>query len=368
MTYVATTEDNPYPANMKIRTLSKFAVLPVTYLRSWFRSRSDLALENLALRQQLAMFKQARPRPMPTDADRVFWVMLRGMWTKWSDTLIVVTPDTVVRWHREGFRRYWNSLSRRVRKPGRPRKDRTVRDLIARMAAENPTWRAPRIHGELLKLGFDVAERTVSRCLPRRPHSPDKFRQWMDFLQNHRDAIASMDFFTVPLLTFQVLYVLVIVGHGRRRVLNINVTSAPTAQWVIQQLREAFPNDNVPGYLIFDQGSNFGLPVIAAIRSLGIKPVRTSYRCPWQNGVVERWIGTCRRELLDHVIVFNERHARRLLNNYVAYYNADRCHLSLCKDAPEPRPVQHQPLEGANVTALPRVGGLHHRYEWRDAA
>jgi len=318
-------------------------------------------MENLALRQQLAMFKQARPRPMPTDADRAFWVLLRRIWAKWSDTLIVVTQDTVVRWHREGFRRYWNALSRRGRKPGRPRKARRIRELIQRMAVENPTWRAPRIHGELLKLGFDVAERTVSRYLPRRQHNPDGFRQWTAFLNNHRDAIASMDFFTLPLLTFQVLYVFVIIGHGRRAVLHINVTSAPTAQWVVQQLREAFPYDNIPGYLIFDRGSNFGLPVITAIRSLGIKPVRTSYRSPWQNGIVERWIGTCRRELLDHVIVFNELHARRLLNNYVAYYNTDRCHLSLCKDAPEPRPVQHRPSKPAQVVALPRVGGQHHR-------
>ena len=346
---------------MKIETLTKFGALSITYLRSWFRSRNDLAMENLALRQQLAMFKATRPRPTPTDTDRVFWVLLREICAKWSDTLVVVTPDTVVRWHREGFRRYWNALSRRGRKPGRPRTGLMVRDLIVRMAAENPTWRAPRIHGELLKLGFDVAERTVSRYLPRRPHSPDKFRQWTAFLNNHRDAIASMDFFTVPLLTFQVLYVLVIVGHGRRAVMHINVTSAPTAQWVVQQLREAFPFSNLPGHLIFDRGPNFNAQVVAATKSLGIKPVRTSYRSPWQNGIVERWIGSCRRELLDHVIVFNERHARRLLNEYIAYYNADRCHLSLCKDAPEPRPVQHQPSEDANVMALPRVGGLHHR-------
>lgn len=265
---------------MKIRTLSKFATLSVTYLHSWFRSRNDLTLENLALRQQLAMYKQARPRPMPTDADRVFWILLRRLWAKWSDTLVVVTPDTVVRWHREGFRRYWNALSRRGRKAGRPRKARTIRELIQRMAAENPTWRAPRIHGELLKLGFDVAERTVSRYLPRHPHNPDRLRQWTAFLNNHRDAIASMDFFTVPLLTFQVLYVLVIIGHSRRAVLHINVTSAPTARWVIQQLREAFPFSNLPGHLIFDRGPNFGPPVVAAIRSLGIKPVRTSYRSP----------------------------------------------------------------------------------------
>lgn len=236
------------------------------------------------------------------------------------------------------------------------------------MAAENPTWRAPRIHAELLKLGLDVAERTVSRYLPKRPPNPDKIKLWMAFLRNHRDAIAAMDFFTIPLLTFQVLYVLVIIHHGRRVLLYVNVTFHPTEQWVVLQLREAFPYDTAPGYLIFGRDSIFSAYVVATVKSFGMKPVRTSWRSPWQNGVVERWIGSCRRELLDHVIVFNERHAMKLLRNYIAYYNADRCHYGLEKDTPQSRPVQNRPDMKADVIALPKVGGLHHRYEWRNAA
>jgi hypothetical protein len=220
----------------------------------------------------------------------------------------------------------------------------------------------------LVKLGFDVSERTVSRYLPRRPPNPDKIKQWMTFLQNHRDAIAAMDLFIIPLVTFRVLSILVIIHHGRRLLLYVNVTFNPTAEWVIQQLREAFPYDTAPKHMIFDRDSIFSAQVVAAVKSFGVKPVRTSWRSPWQNGVVERWIGSCRRELLDHVVVFNERHAMRLLREYIAYYHEDRCHLALDKDAPHPRPVHKRPSTGYQVVALPRVGGLHHRYEWREAA
>jgi len=360
--------EHAYCVSMKAQNLLKMAGLLLGTLGSWFRSQNDLTLENLALRQQLATFKQEQPRPRLTDADRAFWILLRSLWSKWSNALIIVSPDTVVRWHRKGFRLYWNALSRKGRKPGRLRKDRKIRELVRRMAAENPTWRAPRIHAELLKLGFDVAERTISRYLPKRSPNPDKIKQWMAFLRNHRDAIAAMDFFIVPLLTFQVLYVLVIIHHGRRILLHVNVTFHPTAQWVVQQLREAFPYDTAPGYLIFDRDSIFSAKVVATVRSFGIRPVRTTYRSPWQNGVIERWIGSCRRELLCHVVVFNERHAMKLLHEYIAYYNADRCHYCLAKDAPQPRLVQHRTSKTSKVVAFPRVGGLHHRYEWRDAA
>ena len=325
-------------------------------------------MENVALRQQLATFRQKTPRPRLTGADRAFWVMLRSVWSKWSNALVIVSPGTVMRWHRKGFRLYWDALSRKGRRPGRPRKDLEIRDLIRRIAAENPTWGAPKVHAELLKLGFEVAERTVSRYLPRRSPNPDKIKQWMTFLQNHRHAIAAMDLFTIPLATFRVPYALVIIHHGRRVLLHVHVSFNPTAQWVVHQLREAFPFDTTPKYLIFDRDSIFSAYVVATVKSFGIKPVRTSYRSPWQNGVIERWIGSCRRELLDHVIIFNERHALKLLREYVAYYNTDRCHYALAKDAPHPRPVQRRTSDAAHVVALPRVGGLHHRYEWRDAA
>ena len=353
---------------MNAQNLLQIVKWLLAYLRSWFRSRNELAMENLALRQQLAAFKLKNPRPSLSDTDRAFWVLLRRLWPNWSNALIVVTPDAVVRWHRKGFRHYWNALSRKGRKPGRPKVNREIRELILRMAAENPTWGAPRIHGELLMLGFDVSERTVSRYLPKKPTNPDKVKQWMTFLKNHRDAIVAMDFFIVPLVTFKILYVLVFIHHGRRVLLYFNVTFHPTAQWVVQQLREAFPYGPAPRYLIFDRDSIFNADVVAAVKSFGIKPVRTSWRSPWQNGVIERWIGNCRRELLDHVVVFNARHAMRLLRAYVEYYNRDRCHYGLAKGTPERRAVQTRPSKNARVVALPRVGGLHHRYEWREAA
>ncbi|MFI5395883.1 MAG: integrase core domain-containing protein [Candidatus Binatia bacterium] len=231
-------------------------------------------------------------------------------------------------------------------------------------------WRgtAPRIHGELLKLGVRVSERTVSRYVrasrPRRPPGAS----WKTFLDNHREVLAAMDFFTVPTLSLRLLYVLLVIQHDRRKVLHVNVTAHPTAAWVTQQLREAFPFEAAPRYLLMDRDSIFSAEVDGALRHMEVRPVRTSFQSPWQNGVAERWVGSCRREFLDHVIVLNEPHLRRLLHEYLDYYHNDRTHLALGKDPPTPRAVCPPPLPLATVTSLPRVGGLHHRYEWRDAA
>ncbi len=233
------------------------------------------------------------------------------------------------------------------------------------MASEND-WGAPKIHAELLKLGHDVSERTVSRYLPRKPADPDAIERWKTFLRNHRDAIGGMDFLTVPTATFNVLYVFFVIDHARRRIRHANVTAHPSAAWVIQQLREAFPFESSLRYLILDRDAIFQGRVTAAIKNMGVKPKLISYRSPWQNGVAERWVATLRRELLDHVVVLNEKHLRRLVAEYVAYYNEDRCHCSVGKDAPVSRPVTAKPSTTAKVVALPRVGGLHHRYEWRD--
>jgi transposase InsO family protein len=200
------------------------------------------------------------------------------------------------------------------------------------MAVENPTWGAPRIHGELLKLDFEVAERTVQRYMPRRPAPSGSVERWKAFLRNHADGIAAMDFLTVPTATFRVLYVLVVIHHASRRILHVNVTAHPGTQWVVQQLREAFPGDDVPRHMIHDNDSLFGDVVDAAVRSMGIKPKRTSYRSPWQNGLCERWNESCRRELLDHIVPFGEAHLRRLLLEYVRYYHLDRSHLGLAKE------------------------------------
>jgi len=338
-------------------------------LRSAFSSRADLALENLALRQQLAAFSAGGRRPRITHGDRWLWIALRRWWSRWSDVLVFVKPETVIRWHRAGFRLYWSWRSHRGRRrPGRPPIDHEVRALIRKMAKDNPTWGAPRIHGELGRLGFDVSEKTVSRYLPRRPVSPDVLRRWLTFLRNHRDAIAAMDFFVVPTATFRLLYVWFAVGHGRRRILHFDVTGNPTAAWVVQQLREAFHFDAAPRHLIFDRDSIFSAHVVSTIKSFGIDPTRTAWGCPWQNGVAERWIGSVRRELLDHVVVLGERHLRRLLIEYIAYHHDDRTHLGLGKATPARRSVAHRPDDEARVIALPRVGGLHHRYDWRAAA
>ena len=229
-------------------------------------------------------------------------------------------------------------------------------------------WGAPRIHGELLLLGFDVAERTISRYLPRRPSGPDTIRRWKAFLKLHQKGLVALDFFTVPTVGFLVLYVLVFLHHHRRRVVHWAVTSAPTVDWIRQQLREAFPYDTVPRYLILDRDALFDHAVLETIRAFGAKPVRTARRSPWQNGILERWIGSVRRELLDHVVVFHARHLHRVLTDYVAYYLDDRPHLALDKDAPSGRPVDRPPRADAEIVAFPRVGGLHHRYGWRAAA
>jgi transposase InsO family protein len=334
-------------------------------IRALSRSRSDLVLENLALRHQIAALQKRKGRARLAPEDRAFWVALRHSWKAWAAALIFVKPATVVAWHRQAFRRYWKSISRSA---GRPAIEAEIRQLIARMASENPTWGAPRIHGELLKLGFAVSERTVSRYLPRRPDRTHGAGEWLACLRNHREVLAAMDFFTVPTATFRVLYVWFVIHHDRRKLLHFNVTEDPTALWVIQQLREAFPYDTAPSYLVFDRDAIFGEKVVSSVQTLGIQPKRIAFRSPWQNGVAERWIGSCRRELLDRVIVLHASHLRRLLRDYVEYYSRDRCHLGLEKDTPDERSTERRPTRRARVVSLPRVGGLHRRYAWRDAA
>ena len=336
-------------------------------VRTLFADRTTLALENLALRQQVAVLKSRRPRPRLSVADRLFWVWLRRVWAGWSEALLIVQPDTVVRWHREGFRLWWRWRSRR-RGPGRPRVDAELRRLIARMARDNPTRGAPRITGELAKLGFRVSERTVSRYLPKRPPPPGSVQRWLTFLLNHRDAIAAADFFTVSTATFQVLHVFFVIHHDRRRLLHFNVTAHPSAAWIVQQLREAFPWDQAPRFLVLDRDGKYGTEVYRWLDAARIRLVHTAPRCPWQNGVAERWIGSVRRELLDHVVVLNAQHLQRLLNEYADYYAEDRTHLGLDGDTPAQRAVERRPGPDAAVVAEPRVGGLHHRYCWRRAA
>jgi len=272
----------------------------------------------------------------------------------------------VIGWHRSGFRFYWRWRSRP--RGGRPKITEEIRVLIRRLAQENQGWGAPKIHGELQKLGLVVSERSVARYLRRIRRRGDPAKRWLTFLQNHREVIAAFDFFMVPTVTFQLLYCFFVIEHGRRRILHFNVTYHPTAEWVVQQLREAFPEAGPYRYAIFDRDSTFNDEVVTFLKATGLKPKRTGVEAPWQNGIAERWVGSCRREMLDHVIALNEQHLRRLIRDYVNYHHEDRIHDSLGKDTPRRRPVEPKPSAKAAVISLPRLGGLHHRYGWEEAA
>ncbi len=326
-------------------------------------TRHDLGLEILVPRQQVAVLKRKHPRPRLNILDRLCWLALRRLWWRWADALIVVRPETVVGWHRAGFRLYW-----RLRSRGGGRKiGGEIFEIVRRMSRQNPSWGAPRIHGELLKLGFDISERTVSRYLARRlPRPGDAAQNWLAFLKNHREAIAALDFFTVPTITFRLRYCIFVIHHGRRQILHFNVTAQPTADRVVQQLRETFSDSARHRYVILDRDAKFSGEVLNFLAS-GIKAVRTSVRSPWQDGVAERWVGSARRDCFDHVIALDEAHVRRLAREYMAYYHADRTHDGLGKDTPNGRAVEPKPAEAALIS-LPRVGGLHHRYVWKAAA
>jgi transposase InsO family protein len=338
----------------------RFIGLCIGTLVRLLRARRSLLLENLALRQQLAVLKRRHPRPRLELLDKLFWVAVRRFWSGWKQALLVVSPETVVRWHRSGFALYWRAISKARGVVGRKRISKEVRDLIFRIVMENPTWGAPRIHGELLMLGFDVSERTISRWMRRVPRDAERAKRWLAFLRNHREVIAAMDFFTVPTLTFGVLYCLFVIGHGRRRVLHFSVTRHPTSTWIVQQLREAFPYQWAPSFLIFDRDAKYGLEVSIAVRSMAIQAIRTSFRSPWQNGIAERWVESCRRDLLGHVIAINECHLKRLLSEYVRYDHEDRTHLGLDKETPGDR---MRSMSSGQVLGRARLGGLHHRYD-----
>jgi transposase InsO family protein len=314
-------------------------------------------------RHQIGVLQRsATKRPKWTAGDRLLWIGLSRIWRDWRSALAIVRPETVVAWHRAGFRRSWTWKVRRGQR-GRPLISREVRDLIRRICRENPLWGAPRIHGELLKLGVDISETSVSKYMVRSRKPPSQTGR--TFLENHLTQMVSIDFFTVPTIRFQVLYVFLVLAHDRRRILHFNVTAHPTAEWTGQQLREAFPFDQLPRYLLRDRDAIFGQDFREQVRDMGIHEVLSAPRSPWQRAYVERVIGSIRRECLDHLIEFNEASLRRTLNLYFAYYHRSRTHLSLGKDSPEPRPIQ-SPAVGP-VVAVPHVGGLHHHYERRAA-
>jgi len=332
-------------------------------MRSWFRSRAALQVEILALRHQLSVLKRSqRGRLRLNSADRLLWVWLCRFWANWRSALLIVKPETVVAWHRKGFRIYWTWKSRQAA-PGRPTVPQEVRDLIRKMSLANPLWGAPRIHGELLKLGIELSQATVAKYMQRHRRPPSQ--TWHTFLDSHLKQLVSTDFFVVPTVSFRILLVFVVLAHHRRRVIHFNVTAHPTSEWTAQQIAEAFPWDSAPRYLLRDRDSVYGDIFRQRVRGMAIDEVLAAPRSPWQSPYVERLIGSIRRECLDHLIVFNESSLRGTLKSYFDYYHGARTHWSLEKDAPETRPVQ--PPELGSVVELPEVGGLHHRYE-RQAA
>ena len=338
-----------------------FSALFAAVLAS-FRNRAALQVEVLALRHQLGVLHRSVKRPKLTAADRLFWAWLSELWSDWRTALVIVKPETVIAWHRKSFRLFW-TWKVRTGNLGRPAVTKEVRDLIRRMSRENPIWGAPRIHGELLKLGIDIGETSVSKYMVRCRKPPSQ--TWRTFLANHLKSLVSVDFFTVPTIRFQILYVFLVLAHDRRRILHFGVTAHPTAEWTAQQLRNAFPWDTAARYLLRDRDRIFGDDFAKQVRDMGIQEVLSAPRSPWQRAYVERVIGSIRRECLDHMIVFNEASLYRHVRLFVSYYHQTRTHLSLAKDTPETRPV-HPPDLGP-VVAIAEVGGLHHRYERRAA-
>src|SRR6266705_5165515 len=306
--------------------------------RQPFQTRAALQAEILALRHQLLVLQRTSRghRLRLSCADRFLWVWLSRLWSGWRSALLIVKPETVIAWHRRGFRLYWKWKSRHPE--GRPSVSREVIDLIHRMSSANPGWGAPRIHGELLKLGFELSQDTVAKYLVRHRRPPSQ--TWRTFLKNHMHDLVSADFFVVPTITFRLLFVFVILSHDRRRPIHFAVTANPTAEWTARQLLEAFPWDSAPRYLLRDRDGIYGEKVHEATEWLGLREVLTAPKSPWQNPYVERLIGSIRHECLDHVITFDETGLHRVLKSYFEYYERTRTHLSLEKDAPIPRTVQ----------------------------
>ena len=334
-----------------------FAILHALgmFVADMFKSRWRLEAENLFLRHQLNIaLRQAPPRLRLCGSDRALLVGMTKLWPSLLSVTQVVQPETILRWHRAGLRVFWRWKSRK--RAGRPKIDRGLRDLIQRMSKENSQWGAARIHGELLMLGFAVAQSTVSKYMVRGRTPPSQ--SWKTFLRNHAQAIAAIDLFVVPTLTFDRLFAFLVLGHDRRQLLWIEVTRHPTAEWLARQITKTFPWTSVPAYLVRDNDGAYGHVFTSRLRAMGIRDRPISPGSPWQNGYAERLIGTVRRECLDGMLIFGESHLRRVLASYAAYYNQARTHLALQKDAPLHREVQRSGV----IVAIPILAGLHHQY------
>ena len=329
------------------------SIIRVLFQRVFVGSSAEA--DNLALRHQVAVLqRQIGHRPKLTRWDRLLFAARYRFKPRVLQSILIVRPETVVQWHRAGFRLFWKHKSRG--KAGRPRVPGDVRALIREISITNPLWGAPRIHGELLKLGFDVSQSTVATYMVRGRHPPSQ--GWLTFLRNHADGIAAVDLFVVPTIGFRLLFGLVILNHDRRRIVHIATTYHPTAEWIARQIVEAFPWDSAPQYLLRDRDGAYGKVFRKRLFAMGIRDRPVVPRSPWQNGYVERVIGSIRRDLLDHVIVIDDAHLRRLLRAYANYYNTWRTHLGLDKDTPFGRPIHDR----GRITLMPKLGGLHHAY------
>jgi len=332
-----------------------FLSLVLHVVVSPFKTQAQLEAEIVLLRHQLNVLRRRVPsKPKLAVADRLLFIWLYRLFPSVLSAATIVQPETIIRWHRAGFRLYWRWKSRSH--GGRPKVPMEIRRLICEMSLANRLWGAPRIHGELLKLGFEVAQSTVAKYMAKGGRGQSQ--TWKTFLHNLTAGIGAMDFLVVPTVGFKLLFVLVILRHQRRRVISLAVTTNPTAEWIARQITEAFPWNEAPDYLIRDRDGSYGHAVTRRLAAMGIRDHPTAPRSPWQNGHAERLIGSIRRECLDHVVVFGEAHLRRIFAAYAGYYNGIRPHLALAKDAPLGRPIQ----QFGQITALPILGGLHHEY------
>jgi transposase InsO family protein len=332
-----------------------FLSLFLHVLISPFKTQARLEAEIVLLRHQLNVLRRRIPsKPKLAVGDRLLFVWLYRPFPSVLNAITIVQPETIIRWHRTGFRLYWRWKSRS--RGGRPRIPLEIRRLVREMSLANRLWGAPRIHGELLKLGIDVAQSTVAKYMARGGRG--RSQTWKTFLRNHAAGIAAMDFLIVPTVGFKLLFVLVILRHQRRRLISLTVTTNPTGEWIARQITDAFPWNEAPDHLIRDRDAAYGHAVTRRLAAMGIPDHPTVPRSPWQNGHAERLIGSTRRECLDHIVVFGQAHLRRILAAYTCYYNELRTHLSLSKDSPDYRPVQRS----GQIAAWPILGGLHHQY------
>jgi putative transposase len=329
-----------------------------------FKPRWRLVAEIVCLRQQLAVLQRRCKRPVLQNKDRRFWILMCRGFEAWRHCLLIVKPESVLRWHARGWRTYWRWKSR-ARIPGRRRIPLELRALIRRMAQENPLWGQVRIMAEVLKLGYVVSPRTVKKYM-RRPWNGQPSPGWKVFLKEHARDIWACDFLCVRTLSFQTLYVFFVIGHARREIVHVRATPHPTAQWTAQQLVNACYDRQTPRYLLRDRDGIYGLEFTRKARSLGVEQIHTPVRAPKANAIAERFAGTLRRECLDHVLVFNERHLQKIVVEFAAYYNTHRPHRSLDLKPPRPGPETASPNSAAprpRILAEPVLGGLHHVYK-----